>query len=199
YYLAPSRVWELLTGAMLALGYVKQIENRHANEVIGITGVLMVGYAVFGFDHTTHFPGYAALIPCVGTAMVIYSGESHDTLVSKLLTSRPLIFTGLISYSLYLWHWPILVFANLYQDKPIEPWQIVILLGLAYLFAWISWRFVEKPFRGKQSKYTRKQMFTGAFTVMAGVSAFGLTLHLTEGLPVRMPDHVNQIVDLMES
>lgn len=199
FYLAPSRIWELLTGSILALGYVRGIESRVVNEVIGVLGLLMIVYAVVGFDHTTAFPGYLALIPVVGTAMVIYSGTAHHTWVSRLLSIRFLVFTGLISYSLYLWHWPILVFTHLYLDMPFPSWLIALLLTLSYFFAWFSWRYIERPFRGKQSTVTRRQMFYGSAVVMTGVAAFGLLLHFSQGLRERIPEHVNEIVELIES
>jgi peptidoglycan/LPS O-acetylase OafA/YrhL len=198
FYLTLSRVWELLTGAIIALGYIKEVNNKAVNEVMGVSGLLLVLYAVFEFDHTTPFPGYTALVPCVGTAMIIYSGSTHNTLVSRLLSNKLMVFTGLISYSLYLWHWPILVFTHLYLDEPFEPWLVFCLLALSYFLAWFSWRFIEKPFRGKHSKYTPKQMFSGAVLVMACMSAFGLVLHLNRGFPERMPESVNKIVDMIE-
>jgi peptidoglycan/LPS O-acetylase OafA/YrhL len=199
FYLAPSRIWELLTGAILALGYVRETESKIGNDAIGGLGLLMILYAVVSFDHTTEFPGYVALIPCVGTAMIIYSGNNHNTYVSRILSTRFLVFTGLISYSLYLWHWPVLVFSHLYRDEPFHPWLIVLLLMLSYILAWLSWNFIERSFRGRQSVYTRKQMFSGAAIVMAGVSAFGLLLHFSRGLHGRVPDSVNEIVEQIES
>jgi peptidoglycan/LPS O-acetylase OafA/YrhL len=199
FYLAQSRIWELLTGAILALGYIRESKNTIVNESMGVLGLLMVIYAVVSFDHTTKFPGYMAVIPCVGTAMILYSGGSHKTYVSRILSTRFLVFTGLISFSLYLWHWPIFVFSKIYRDEPFEPWHIVLLLMLSYLLAWISWALIEKPFRGRKSVFTREQIFSGTAVVMVGVSAFGLLLHFSRGLHDRVSVGVNEIVELIES
>jgi peptidoglycan/LPS O-acetylase OafA/YrhL len=109
FYLLPPRAWELLLGCLLALGAIPELRNEKYRQLASIAGLLAILIAAGKIRGTT-FPGWAALVPCVGAAMVIHSGVKGDTIVYRVLSSRYAVFIGLISYSLYLWHWPIIAF-----------------------------------------------------------------------------------------
>ena len=144
YYLLPSRFFELLIGGFLAVLLPSLSTQRTSMTNLSATaGMAMILIPAFTYNLYTSFPGFGALIPTVGTAILIFSGNSW---VSRILSTKPLVFIGQISYSMYLVHWP--VFAAIrYTGYPLEGiTQITALLsvfGLAYL----AWRFVEKPFR----------------------------------------------------
>ncbi len=112
FYLLPSRAWELAVGAWLAL----QKDNLRASDtirqVVSFLGVGLIAFSVVAFDPATPFPGIAAIWPVLGTGAVIWANGTKLTFVGRLLATRPLVFVGLISYSLYLWHWPLFVFAR---------------------------------------------------------------------------------------
>ncbi|WP_162197185.1 acyltransferase family protein [Loktanella sp. S4079] len=147
YYLLPWRAWELGLGALIAL-WISDIRlSRPIREVLSIAGLIAIAVAVLGFDEATVFPGYAALLPVVGAGALLICGAQGDTLAARLLSLRPVVWIGLISYSLYLWHWPVIVFyQQLTFDRP-DFWGCVIVVGLSIGLAWLSWRYIEAPFR----------------------------------------------------
>jgi len=155
FFLLPARMWELFLGAFVALffhwneaGGIALARRTRLCQVGSVAGLVLMLFAVFCFDDRTPFPGLAALVPTVGAALVILFANP-DTVVGRLLGTRLLVSLGLISYSIYLWHQPLFAFARhkLTHPSPIVFAGLVIAaIGLAYL----SWRFVEKPFRDRQ-------------------------------------------------
>ena len=102
---------------------------------------------LFLYDKDTPFPGLAALVPVLGCALVIYSTENERTRVAALLSWKPIVFIGLISYSLYLWHWPIFAFTTYELLRPLTFLEALLCVLVAVSAAVISWRFIERPFR----------------------------------------------------
>ena len=147
FYLGPTRAWELLCGAVLALRMVPPIRSRAVAELAAAAGLAAIGAGFVILSEQSRFPGIAALLPCVGAALAIHAGEGHRTLVSRLLGWRPLVFVGLISYSLYLWHWVVLVFARHLALRELTVPELGGLIALSFLLAALSWRFIEQPFR----------------------------------------------------
>ncbi|HCW0081285.1 TPA: acyltransferase, partial [Klebsiella pneumoniae] len=155
FYLLHTRYWELSFGSLAAVGVFQGSKKQIYREVLSLVGLLMILVAVFSFTPTTIFPSYNALLPVLGATLIILNAE-HTT-VGKLLSFRPLVFIGGISYSLYLWHWPIIVFANdkYFVDIKLTKEMIVI---LSVLIAWVSMKYIETPFRNKKT-YSRKGIF----------------------------------------
>src|SRR5690606_30964736 len=110
FYLLPTRGWELLFGVALALNLVPPLASQRLREAAALIGMTMIVLAVVLFDAETPFPAATALLPCLGTALLIHASSGGETLVGRLLSLRGMVFVGLISYSLYLWHWPVLAF-----------------------------------------------------------------------------------------
>jgi len=137
-YLPQSRAWELMIGAVLAPGLVPNIASRWLREGLALFGVGMIAYAVTQFSSSTPFPGRWALIPCLGAMLVIHTGQHRDTFVYRLLSLWPFVFIGLISYSLYLWHWPIVAFAENYTGRPLNLGEAVILIAASIAIAAVS-------------------------------------------------------------
>lgn len=145
FYLLPPRAWELFAGALLAVGAVPELRARAAREVTALVGLGLILFAVLTYDSQTVFPGLTALPPVLGSAMLIHAAPG--TLVGRLLSMRLPVAIGLISYSLYLWHWPLIVFAEYARDAKLAGlWQVGI-IAASFVLAWLSWRFVEQPFR----------------------------------------------------
>ena len=121
------------------------------------------------------FPGWVALMPCLGTAMVIHAG-GQSWAAQKLLAARPVVFVGLLSYSLYLWHWPVLVAlrirtATAHLDLPVAALGV----AMTFLLAWLSWRYVERPFRNRRDMPGRTMLLrlaqgTAALLLVCGVA-----------------------------
>lgn len=196
FYFLPTRAWELLIGSFLAAIPAQQrISARWLTESLSWGGLLAIMCAVFFYDRETRFPGITAILPCVGAALVIWTNGHTLTSVGKLLALRPVVFIGLISYSLYLWHWPVLVFAKYWAIDPLSQSQRLLLLLASLILAVISWKFVETPFRQRVILKTRSRIFTFAgVTTMASLLA-GVAIFKSQGAPSRLPAealrHVN--------
>ncbi|MEN9664856.1 MAG: hypothetical protein RLZZ326_1219 [Planctomycetota bacterium] len=171
YYLLPFRAWELLLGGIVSL--LPRHRFTRWNEVeVAIGSAMVLGPALL-YDAQTPFPGLNALPPCVGAALIIHGGRSGTTLIGRLLSSRPMVGIGLLSYSIYLWHWPLLALArNLLGIR--LPWTIaagLILMGLGA--AALSWRWVEEPIRRGASFNSRRfsaRLFVATSAVVLMVS-----------------------------
>ncbi len=175
----PTRAWELLVGAGLALTETGVRPLRETASIAGSTAIIM---SFFIFDRMTPFPGYAALAPVLGSAAVIYGGG--QTLVGRILSQRPFVWIGLISYSLYLWHWPILVYAKqaLISER-LSLAQTVGCILATFLLATLSWRFVETRFR--RMPMPRMRLFFGAGALVGSLTAVGIGIFVLQGLPGR--------------
>src|SRR5262249_7995203 len=117
YYLLPTRLFELLTGGVLAVFVSDRAQPRYFHSsVFAVGGYALILFALFKLNRESSFPGLNALAPCVGSALLIWAGTDGEP--SRILSNRVLVFIGLISYSLYLWHWPIIAYVN-YLGIPI--------------------------------------------------------------------------------
>lgn len=173
FYLLPTRAWELLAGALLALGVVPAIQARWLREAVAWAGLLAIGGAVFLYDRNTLFPGVAALAPVLGAMALLHCAPG--TIAGRTLALPPLVGIGLISYSLYLWHWPLIVFTEYATDLPLSGGTQVAVIAASLAIAWLSWRFVEQPFRDSARMPPRTIFrFTGA--AMALLCALSLAL-----------------------
>jgi len=185
FYLAPGRAWELMLGGLLAIGVIPALRRPAAAHALGFLGLGLIGYSVFAFSSSTLFPGVNALFPCVGAALVIYSGTAAQPVTAWALSARPIVFVGLISYSLYLWHWIILVFTEYYLTRPLSRFEAVAVIVASLLAATLSWRFVENPFRGRGAICTRSALFAGTALIVLLFAAGGALAYFTNGLPNR--------------
>lgn len=188
FFLLPTRVWELLAGALVAQwGQGRPAElPRAVAEALGIFGLLAIGLAIFLFDDTTPVPSVLGLVPVLGTVAIIL-GASAQTRVGRLLGARPLVGIGLISYSAYLWHQPLLAFARLSQETADLPAALtVILIVITFSIAWFSWAVIERPFRRPDHECARRIVPMAALTG-AGLVAVAAVLVASQGLPQRFP------------
>ena len=171
FYLAPLRAWEFLFGTLLALKAVPTLDESWKRNLGAGAGLLLILAANVRFQETTKFPGFAALWPCLGAALIIAAGETGTSVVGELLAWAPVRWIGLISYSLYLWHWPIQVFQTtdsllVPERYPLWASQVAVIL-VSVAVAAISWRFVEQPFRTGRLRSGNIALFamTGTVTV----------------------------------
>ncbi|HWE07252.1 MAG TPA: acyltransferase family protein [Rhizomicrobium sp.] len=194
FYLLPARAWELMLGALLALGAVPDLKSRVASDGLALLGLVLIAGSVFGFTPQTPFPGFAALAPCLGAALVIYAARPDRTIAGKLLAARPLVFVGLISYSLYLWHWPVFVFATYVAFREPSGVGSALLIALSVVLAGISWRYVEQPLRRPLPGAPRRAPFAAA-ALVAGLTAASAALAAsTDGLPQRLRPALQRIL-----
>ena len=161
FYLLPTRGWELLIGALAAFYLLPRgnepVTNLPLYQAASLLGLLMIIYSVFAFDKFTSFPGLSALPPTIG-ALLIVLFATPATFVGKLLGTKLLVGIGLISYSTYLWHQPLFSFARYASLQEPSKLTYIGLVIASLILAFLTWKFVETPFRNKQ-KISRKQIF----------------------------------------
>lgn len=183
-----GRVWELFLGSMSAISLLRWRKtelspSRWLSEAGAALGLGLILWACFGFEQSTPFPGRYALVPTFGAALVILFA-TPTTVAGRLLSSRAVVGLGLVSYSAYLWHQPLFTFARLASMRP--PSEVVFaVLSLASIgLAYVSWRYVERPFRQRQC-FTRAQVFSvsvAGIVLFLAVAASGVIL---KGFPAR--------------
>ena len=146
FYLLPARAWEILLGSVAALTsawFARKVGHTLQN-ILSLVGLMLIATAIFGFKKSTPFPGVAALVPTAGAVLILLFGTGA-TWVGKLLSQKALVFTGMISYSFYLWHQPVFAFVK-YHFQPNNA-VMLLLVVLSFLLGVASWRYVERPFR----------------------------------------------------
>ncbi|MEZ5906355.1 MAG: acyltransferase family protein [Geminicoccaceae bacterium] len=184
FYLLPTRAWELGVGAIIAIAPGNgRLGDARAGQVASILGLGLVLYAVFAFDPMVPFPSFWTLVPVLGTGLLL-AGAGPGNPVGRLLALPPLVGIGLISYSAYLWHQPLFVFARIRHISELEPWQYLWLVVLTLVLAWASWLLVERPFR-QRGRVSARRIFVGAATVSVLLLAVGATIELAKGFPGR--------------
>ena len=187
FYLLPARAFELLIGAALAVG-AWHIKQKTVAEIVSWSGLALVLYAVFFFSEETVFPGIAALVPTLGTAAIILSNTHTQTSLGNLLSFPVFVWIGLISYSLYLWHWPVLVLAKQYLNvHHLDSVTVGGLLVLTFLLSIASYWLVETPFRTKRLCATRGSMIAAGIAMLLVMVAAGFLVMKQNGAPQRAP------------
>ena len=194
FYLPITRAYELLLGFFVAFAPRFRLPDI-ARSALSFAGLLAILGAIVFIDRDTPFPGWQALVPTIGAALLILVGL-HGTvpLGNRLLQAPLLTFFGKISYSLYLWHWPILVFYKYRVGRDLTIAETAGLFVLAVVMAYLSWRFVEAPFRDR-ARFSRRSIF--AMAGVATVIAFccGAAIIFAKGLPQRFPSSARLYLD----
>lgn len=188
FYLIPFRAWELALGALLAVGGHALKLQRHHAEWLSVLGLSFILISIFSFTENTVFPGFAALLPCMGAALLIQAGNVPGNRVNEFMGNPVLRYFGLISYSLYLWHWPVFVLARFLFPAGLNIGGQIIQVVIAGVLAHFSWRFIEAPFREKTIFVERKSLFTFFGTTTAATFVIGAIIVFGQGLKMRMPE-----------
>lgn len=179
FYLLPTRIWELGAGALLALGAYRAFRRNWTRELAGALGLTLISGAIFFLNDQTPFPGLAAIAPVAGASLLIFAGAGSGSIATSLLSLRPFVGVGLISYSFYLWHWPIIVAARVITQTsilqlPVAVFCILSALALSIISLWV----IERPFRQNRGQRVISSLgilglaVTGA--VVLAVSASGV-------------------------
>ncbi len=194
FYLLPTRAWELLVGSLFALYQPPVAATSQSSrpprsaELAAWVGMALIVGSILLFDSRTPFPGAAAMAPVLGAGLFIHANANQLTSIGRVLSLRPLVFIGLVSYSLYLWHWPVIALVRYVHDEA-EPGGLVMastLLAAACL-AILAWLLVEEPIRRKRlfARMPRLIAATAASLALVAVIA-GAMVH-SGGLPGRLP------------
>ncbi|GMN14957.1 hypothetical protein MTsPCn7_27380 [Altererythrobacter sp. MTPC7] len=177
FYLATSRVWELFAGSLAAFSVRKH--GVRANDFLAMLGLLMVAASIFLFDSETPFPSFYALLPIVGVVLLVMFAH-QETWAARILSSKAFVWVGLISYSAYLWHQPLFAFARIVSVEELFVAVALGLSGLSLALAWVSWKFIEAPFRDRNFMTRNQVLSVSAATIVATV-ALGGVLYLAAG------------------
>ena len=185
FYLLPMRAWELGLGGGLAIAAPAVFRRRWLSELLSFAGLAAILFAVFGFSTATPFPGWHAAIPTLGTAAILSTGGRSGALVERLLSTKAFTFVGQISYSLYLWHWPVIVAFTYARITPASWTASGSAVAISFVLAVLSWRYVESPFRRRQLLASAPSLFRAAAFASLVTVACGLILYRSDGLPQR--------------
>ena len=180
FSLLPTRVWQLGVGGLLALiGVMGTSRRAGALAWAGLAAVAVAGVALTA---EMPYPGLAALLPTAGAVALLYGGAAPSGPV-RLLAAAPLRFLGKISYSLYLWHWPLLVLPLMFLERALTGVEVVASVAAAIGVSWLSWRFVEQPFRYGD----RSRRATSWSAIRVGVAGILSVVLFTQGLAAALP------------
>jgi len=192
FYLLPTRAWELGLGALLAIG-APHIRNRSTREAVAIGGLVGILFGVFQFSDRIPFPGWRAAIPTVGTAAILSVGLAGAS-VNRILATAPFTFIGKISYSVYLWHWPVILAFTYGAIQPATTSKSLLCVAISFALAVLSWRYVERPFRRRRLLPGAKSLFLGAAIASVAAIGVGALLYVSDGLPQR---HSRELASLL--
>lgn len=184
FFLIPFRAWELLTGALAALAWGGQ--GRAADDRLALPGLALVLASLVLMDEQTPFPSLIAVLPVAGTAMVILWGGA-GSIAGRILSWRPAVAIGLISYSAYLWHQPLFAFARIRIAGEPPPAQMALLTLATFVLAWASWKWVESPFRRRPVPVlaTRRAVFAAALAAILLMVASGVVMRRVDDYGLR--------------
>lgn len=209
FYLPFTRFWELMVGSLLAYiqvrdpRWIDSIAARKLFSGVGgrpftvgdaaaVAGLLLILYASFQIRGRAAFPGFWALLPTVGAALMIAAGQ-NAVINRDFLSSRAMIFIGLISYPLYLWHWPLLSFIRIYEGDEIRVLSVAA-AAVCFPLAWLTYAFVEKPIRYGSFPNVRRYAPAVLVVLMLGVGALGFVTYKRGGFPERLPPAIVQML-----
>ena len=193
FYQLATRVWEFIAGTLLALIAIKK-PSAVLSNVGSVLGLILLIISIGWFNSSLLWPSYYALLPVAGSVLMITSGDA--LLTRWCFNSWLLQRLGDISYSLYLWHWPVLVFAKEYVntrlERPLSQFEIVELMSLALILAILSWRFVEKPTRFKKGWWSSKRIWQSALITLSAFITLTIAIAITKGFRNRLPDYAQR-------
>jgi peptidoglycan/LPS O-acetylase OafA/YrhL len=200
FYMLPMRAWELLAGVMIC-GYVwpdKWTGCALSWRNLGaLTGLCMLFAAALVMTRSTQHPGLWTLLPVIGAVLVIAFAKP-DTWVGRFLSVKWMVGLGLVSYGLYLWHYPFVALGKYYLLEPFSPWQMGAIAAVSLLLAYLSWRWVERPFRNPQ-QCGRRIVFMSVGVCMAGLTLAGIMGVVFNGFPSRIDGQKQAFLDFFDN
>ena len=177
FYLLPTRAWEILIGSISAFIILKKGVQK--NNIFSIIGLALIIFSIFIYDETTPFPGLYTLVPVIGASLIILFADK-ETIAAKALSTKAIVAIGLVSYSAYLWHQPIIVFFKVSSASSLPFEARALTVALTFIFAFLSYKFIEVPFRNKlvvkSSSFIYIMLITSSIII-----GIGSLLHFSEG------------------
>jgi peptidoglycan/LPS O-acetylase OafA/YrhL len=199
FFFLHGRIWELLCGALLAWNSARgQGDGKMGHSAFACSGLVIIIGSIFLFTEELRHPSFWTVLPVFGTCLIIARPGQSSNLVLRLLTAPVIVGVGLISYSLYLWHQPVFAFARIYSVVPLSLAAKILLLCVCVGLSFMSWRWVEQPFRDSSRVGVRRIWMLGLFGAFCSLVVFLLT-HIGNGFPGRFPDVVRNLYEPAES
>lgn len=184
FFMPHVRAWELLLGGILAFEQNRLRVGHGTAFLLSLLGIIAIIFSISAIKATTPFPGLNAVLPCVGAALLLLAGGKQNTIVQDIIALSPMRFIGRISYSLYLWHWPLFSLTHYQLGRAPDAIETAALIIASFILAILSWSFVEQPIRNSA---------IGSVNPLRGIAAigyyfipfaiFGIVLSATGGLP----------------
>lgn len=203
FYMFPPRAWELLLGCALALTANRLMSlKRWQADALVLAGLAAIVISALWLTDASPFPGLVAVPLCLGAAAVILGGLNASSVASMLLASGPVLLVGQASYSIYLWHWPALVFGRQVLERPPTALEAAVLVGISLAAAFASWAWIEKPFRGARPVLglaSVKRTFALFFASVATVALIAGTMIEGAGWPWRYDAPVREFFAAYQS
>ena len=201
FFLPISRFWEFLIGFFVSAWLIRGPENsslkkllNENSQIVSILGLALLTIAFISVNSRSIFPGFWALLPTIGTALILLTPQSK-WINQRLLSNPFLVSLGLISYPLYLWHWPLLSFAHIMQGGTPTAAVRLIAIGVALVLSWLSYKYIELPIRfGQNLKYKTQSLVV----IMIFVGGLGIVTILGKGFPDRIPEKFRDIQTLFQ-
>ncbi|MEY3278557.1 MAG: putative peptidoglycan O-acetyltransferase YrhL [Actinomycetota bacterium] len=177
FYITPARMWQLLAGSLLAIGFATLNRIHKSATALATLGIALIAISYFApFFEVSGLSGFS-IVPVIGAVLVLGWGDAPNRIIQIILTARPIVFVGKISYSLYLVHWPIVVFSRHLGLDPFTVQMQIISFGATFIAGYLSWRFVEKPFRGISKDYSSTKILKFSVLSLVIILIAGLLLN----------------------
>jgi peptidoglycan/LPS O-acetylase OafA/YrhL len=187
FFLLPFRAWEMLLGGIVCFLPTPTQRYHRLMVILGWTALITILTVSLTFKPDIPFPGLLALAPCLASALFIYANSNSATNSGRLLSLKPVVFVGLVSYSLYLWHWPIIVFYRQVKCFPLTVWESTGLILASFLVATISWKFIEQPFRLLSNRISLRNVLLGNLAVSLVLICLSTLIYKGRGFEWRVP------------
>lgn len=196
FYLLYTRAWELLAGSIVAVGFIPIPSKVLLRNFLSVIGFGFIVYSICFYTESTLFPGYNAIAPVLGTCMIIFSYKDCEAgVLNKILSFNPLVSIGLISYSLYLWHWPFIAFAKYLIFRPFTSLEKLFIIIASIAVSILSWKYIEQPFRRKYLLLPdRNKLFALSGVVMIVIAGVSVAIYNLKGLPERIDSNINATI-----
>jgi peptidoglycan/LPS O-acetylase OafA/YrhL len=208
FYSPLSRFWELLIGSMLAYTTLNAVKNKQqaissatSNNAAAWAGALFLAIGVYFINPERRFPGFWALFPTLAAYLLIKAGP-QAWFNRKVLSNRALVWVGLISFPLYLWHWPLLVFAELHEGKTPSTEIRLAMIAMGIVLAWLTYRLVERPIRFGKLVIETKKIPLALCGILLAIALLGGYTYARDGFDFRFPKVIraltNSKIDMFE-
>lgn len=202
FFLLPSRAWELL----IALSAHRLKLNAALSNAMALAGAAAIVSSFVLLRGEGHFPGLGALPACAGTALVIIANLQQRTVLSRLLAGRQFVFAGQISYSLYLWHWPLISLLSYHLERQLHATEAIVVVALSFVISVLSWKFVERPFRQSHQHHlseglaaSNKLFVLQSVAALLGIAGIAAFIKIGKGFPQRYDAEVQAVLEQMVS